>query len=71
LGPANSKIVIQVMIYSLMEPQHLRVLAAYFNGKNRVARQTKLYDMTREDSATIDLLTRWWLGFAVGGTKSI
>ncbi|RAK96359.1 uncharacterized protein BO80DRAFT_392121 [Aspergillus ibericus CBS 121593] len=64
-------IVAPVMLYSLVGPQHLRVLEAYFNGKNLIIGQTKLYDMRAKDMATIDLLTRWWLGFAKGETKSI
>ncbi|KAE8335339.1 hypothetical protein BDV24DRAFT_171433 [Aspergillus arachidicola] len=60
-----------VMLYSIMGPQQLRVLEAYFNGKNLIIRKTKLYDMKQEDTATIDLLLRWWFGFAVGETKSV
>ncbi|KAB8225398.1 hypothetical protein BDV33DRAFT_198779 [Aspergillus novoparasiticus] len=60
-----------VMLYSVMGPQQLRVLEAYFNGKNLIIRKTKLYDMKQEDTTTVDLLTRWWLGFAVGETKSV
>lgn len=61
----------QVMMYSFMGPQQLRVLEAYFNGKNLVVRKTKLYDMAHGNTATIDLLCRWWIGFAVGDTKPI
>ncbi|PYI01199.1 hypothetical protein BO78DRAFT_464824 [Aspergillus sclerotiicarbonarius CBS 121057] len=60
-----------VMLYSIMGPQHLRVLEAHFNGKNLIIGQTRLYDMRQENMATIDLLTRWWLGFAKGETKSV
>ncbi|KAB8257904.1 hypothetical protein BDV32DRAFT_126626 [Aspergillus pseudonomiae] len=60
-----------VLLYSIMGPQQIRVLEAYFDGKNLIIRKTKLYDMKQEDMETVDLLTRWWLGFAVGETKSI
>ncbi|OGM39297.1 hypothetical protein ABOM_011967 [Aspergillus bombycis] len=60
-----------VLLYSIMGPEQIRVLEAYFNGKNLIIRKTKLYDMKQEDMATVDLLTRWWLGFAVGETKLI
>ncbi|KAH8423130.1 uncharacterized protein LDX57_000886 [Aspergillus melleus] len=60
-----------VMLYSIMGPQHLRVLEAYFTGENLVIRKTKLYDMTKYDASTLDQLTRWWLGHAGGQTTVI
>ncbi|PYI00547.1 hypothetical protein BO78DRAFT_329788 [Aspergillus sclerotiicarbonarius CBS 121057] len=60
-----------VMVFSTMGPQHLRVLEAFFDGQNLIVRQTRLYDMTEYDAGIVDLLTRWWLGFAAGQTKSV
>ncbi|KAI9041454.1 uncharacterized protein KD926_006850 [Aspergillus affinis] len=68
---ANQCPISQVMFYSAMGPQHIRVLEAYFNGENLVIRKTKLYDMTKYDAATLSLLTRWWMGHAGGETKTI
>ncbi|PWY86570.1 hypothetical protein BO94DRAFT_535734 [Aspergillus sclerotioniger CBS 115572] len=59
------------MVFSITGPQHLRVLEAFFDGQNLIVRQTRLYDLREYDAEVIDLLTRWWLGFAVGETKSI
>ncbi|KAE8348156.1 hypothetical protein BDV28DRAFT_164984 [Aspergillus coremiiformis] len=37
----------------------------------RTVAPTKLYDMRQKNMERTILLTRWWLGFAVGETKSI
>ncbi|PWY87804.1 hypothetical protein BO94DRAFT_565698 [Aspergillus sclerotioniger CBS 115572] len=64
-------VIAPVMLYSLMGPHHLRVLEAYYNGVNLVVRKTKLYDMKEYDEKTLELLTRWWLGHAVGDTTKL
>ncbi|GAB1217429.1 hypothetical protein ATERTT37_006668 [Aspergillus terreus] len=60
-----------VMLFSIMGPFHLRVLEAYYNGDKVVVRKTKLYDMRGYNPTTLDLLHRWWLGYACGETKKI
>lgn len=59
------------MLFSIMGPFHLRVLEAYYNGNKVVVRKTKLYDMREYNPTTLDLLHRWWLGYACGETKKI
>jgi hypothetical protein len=63
-GALLTEIMNQVMIYSITAPKHIRVLEAYFNDKNLIVRQTKVYDMRQHNRARIDLLIRWWMGFA-------
>ncbi|PYI21027.1 hypothetical protein BO99DRAFT_95719 [Aspergillus violaceofuscus CBS 115571] len=60
-----------VMLYSLMYPQQLRVLEAYFDGQDLVVSSTKLYDMRNEDTESLKWFLQWWLGPPVGDTKSI
>ncbi|RAH87673.1 hypothetical protein BO86DRAFT_351692 [Aspergillus japonicus CBS 114.51] len=60
-----------VILYSLMYPQQLRVLEAYFDGQNLVVSSTKLYDMRNEDTESLKWFLQWWLGPPVGDTKSI
>jgi hypothetical protein len=38
------------MLYSVVGPQHLRVLEAYYDSENLVIRETKLYDMREYDA---------------------
>ncbi|KAE8153053.1 hypothetical protein BDV25DRAFT_137294 [Aspergillus avenaceus] len=64
-------VVAPVMVYSVMGPAHLRVLEAYYNGQHLVVRKTELYDMRDFNPALITLLTKWWLGYAVGETKTL
>ncbi|KAE8152983.1 hypothetical protein BDV25DRAFT_137386 [Aspergillus avenaceus] len=54
-----------------MGPQHLRVLEAYFDGTNLIIRQTKLLEMKNYDADTVDILARWWFGYAIGETKAM
>jgi hypothetical protein len=58
-----NRTIIQVMVYALMGPQHLRVLEAYFDGKNLIIGQTKLYDMRQGNTITIELTYPMVVGF--------
>ncbi|RAK99754.1 uncharacterized protein BO80DRAFT_465779 [Aspergillus ibericus CBS 121593] len=64
-------VVAPVMLFSLLGPQHLRVLEAYYNGVNLVVQKTRLYDMMEYDEGLMDLLMKWWVGHAVGETELI
>lgn len=52
---ANSAQTLQVMVYSLMHTQQVRILEACFNGENLVVSSTKLYDMMTEDTESLKL----------------
>ncbi|PKY07513.1 hypothetical protein P168DRAFT_97567 [Aspergillus campestris IBT 28561] len=64
----RSHVIAPVMVYSIMGLEHLRVLEAYYNGERLIVRKSRLYDMREYNPGQLDLLTRWWLGYAVGET---
>ncbi|GKZ23591.1 hypothetical protein AbraIFM66951_009864 [Aspergillus brasiliensis] len=61
-------IVAPMLVLSLMGPRHARVLEADFDGVTLNIRASKLYDFTRKNTDTVQLLTRYWLGGACGQT---
>ncbi|KAJ6187773.1 hypothetical protein N7519_002681 [Penicillium mononematosum] len=61
-------IVAPMLVWSLMGPRHARVLEADFDGKFLNIRASKLYDFTRKNTDTVQLMTRYWLGDACGQT---
>lgn len=64
---------LKVMLLSAMGPYHFRVLEAYFTGEKLIIRNTPLYDMRVEDTATVVLeaVNLWWHGGVVENTEEI
>lgn len=51
-----------------MGPTHIRILEAYYDGKNLVIRKTKLYDMKKKTDENVELISRWFFAYAAGET---
>lgn len=50
------------MVFSLVGPQHARVIEAYLEGHTLVVRPTKLYDLRTKDEATLKMFAQWYFG---------
>lgn len=57
------------MVFSLMGPQHARVIEAYLEGHTVVVRPTKLYDLRTKDVDTLKLFAQWYFGKPRAPTK--
>ncbi|GLB05464.1 hypothetical protein AtubIFM57258_000753 [Aspergillus tubingensis] len=64
----RSHIIAPMLVISLMGPRHARVLEADFDGEMLNIRASKLYDFSRENTDSAQLITRYWLGGACGQT---
>ncbi|OAX77498.1 hypothetical protein ACJ72_08203 [Emergomyces africanus] len=57
-------IIAPVLLFSVVGMHHIRVLEAYFNGKELVVRATELYDLEHQNHKLLIQLSKWWLGHA-------
>ncbi|EGC45060.1 conserved hypothetical protein [Histoplasma capsulatum var. duboisii H88] len=57
-------IIAPVLLFSVVGMHHIRVLEAYFNGKELVVRATGLYDLEHRNHKLLIQLSKWWLGHA-------
>ncbi|GLA22770.1 hypothetical protein M752DRAFT_329032 [Aspergillus phoenicis ATCC 13157] len=57
-----------LLVVSLMGPRHARVLEADFAADMLNIRASKLYDFSRKNTDSAQLITRYWLGGACGQT---
>lgn len=55
---------LQVLLFSVVGMHHVRVLEAYFDGKELVVGATGLYDLEQRNHELLIQLSRWWLGHA-------
>ncbi|GKZ20232.1 hypothetical protein AbraIFM66951_001439 [Aspergillus brasiliensis] len=62
-------IIAPMLVISLMGPRHARVLEADFDGEMLNIRASKLYNFSRKNTESAQLITRYWLGGACGQTK--
>ncbi|KAE8153591.1 hypothetical protein BDV25DRAFT_149140 [Aspergillus avenaceus] len=51
-----------IMAFSLVGPQHARVIETYMEGHNVVVRRTKLYDLRTKDAAAFKTFAQWYFG---------
>lgn len=58
------------MVYSIMGPELLCVVEAYYNGQSLIVRKSRLYGMREYNPGQFDLITRWWFGYASGETTA-
>ncbi|KAE8406284.1 hypothetical protein BDV37DRAFT_62097 [Aspergillus pseudonomiae] len=54
--------VVPVMAFSFMGPQHARVIEAYMEGHTVVVRPTRLYDLRTKDTAAFKTFAQWYFG---------
>lgn len=57
-----------MLVVSLMNPRHARILDADLNGEILNIRASKMYDFTRKNTDVVQFLTRYWIGDACGKT---
>ncbi|QVM12355.1 hypothetical protein D8B26_006985 [Coccidioides posadasii str. Silveira] len=60
----RSHIIAPVLLFSVVGMHHVRILEAYFNGKQLMVHSTKLYDLEQQNHELLIQLSRWWLGDA-------
>ncbi|KAK2768593.1 hypothetical protein FQN54_000449 [Arachnomyces sp. PD_36] len=53
-----------VLLFSVVGMHHVRVLEAFFDGKELEVRTTGLYDLGQKNEELLIHLSRWWLGHA-------
>jgi hypothetical protein len=59
----------EVLAWSLMGPQHARILVSYIEGDDLVVGYSKLYDFRTRDDCSIHLFMRWLFCTAHGITR--
>ncbi|RFU30216.1 hypothetical protein B7463_g6133, partial [Scytalidium lignicola] len=57
-----------VILISFMGSQQARILQAHFDGDSLIVGYTKLYNLKKEDNATLNVLVRWGLCYPTGIT---
>ncbi|KAI9043624.1 uncharacterized protein KD926_003394 [Aspergillus affinis] len=62
--------VVPIMAFSFMGPQHARIIEAYMEGHTVVVRPTKLYDLRNKDAVAFKKFTRWYFGKPRAPTES-
>ncbi|KAL1848046.1 hypothetical protein Plec18170_008221 [Paecilomyces lecythidis] len=67
LGCATDEI--QVLMFSMMGPRHIRILHAHWNGFQLIIQRSPLHDLRHEDEAVLKMLSRWFLSMPTGDTR--
>ncbi|OJJ80188.1 uncharacterized protein ASPGLDRAFT_135390 [Aspergillus glaucus CBS 516.65] len=52
-----------VLLFSVVPMNHIRVIEAFYDGKELVVRSTKNHDIEHRDLDLIIRLSRWWVGY--------
>ena len=66
LRPTGSHL--QILVFSLMGTQHVRILQAHFDGSTLIRLKSKTLDLTTRDDEALDLLGQWYCSDPVGNT---
>ncbi|KAH8817468.1 hypothetical protein F5884DRAFT_830529 [Xylogone sp. PMI_703] len=55
----RDNVVAPVLLFSFMDPQHVRVIESYYNGYRLVVKHSRLFDFRTRDDASLQLLASW------------
>lgn len=59
----DSYMLFQVLLFSVVPMNHIRVIEAFYDGQELVVRSTKNYDIQHRDLDLLIRLSRWWVRY--------
>lgn len=60
----------QVLLFSIMGPQHARIIQGHINGNELVVYYTKFHDFRYKKNAPMDFFAQWYYCKPTGQTMS-